>query len=97
MPVRDTTILKTPAADEPALAEVVRRLVAAYQPERVYLFGSVARGDADLDSDYDLLPRESRWQVPFPIGGGQRHHDGQHDGSGATNHTISCAPVCDVS
>jgi len=33
----------------------VHRLVAAYQPERVYLFGSVARGDAGADSDYDLL------------------------------------------
>ncbi|MDR7489636.1 MAG: nucleotidyltransferase domain-containing protein [Armatimonadota bacterium] len=37
------------------LAEVVRRLVAAYHPERIYLFGSVARGDAGPDSDYDLL------------------------------------------
>ncbi len=55
MPVKDAIILKTPAADDPALAEAVRRLVAAYQPERIYLFGSVARGDADQDSDYDLL------------------------------------------
>jgi len=38
-----------------ALAEIVRRLVAAYQPERIYLFGSIARGDADEDSDYDLM------------------------------------------
>jgi len=37
------------------LAEIVRRLIEAYQPERIYLFGSVARGDADADSDYDLL------------------------------------------
>jgi predicted nucleotidyltransferase len=40
---------------DPVLAEVVRRLVEAYQPERIYLFGSVARGDAGPDSDYDLL------------------------------------------
>ncbi len=40
---------------EPALAEVVRRLIQAYQPERIYLFGSAARGDAGPDSDYDLL------------------------------------------
>ena len=39
----------------PALAEIVRRLVAVYEPERVYLFGSRARGDAGPDSDYDLL------------------------------------------
>src|SRR3972149_1320094 len=40
---------------DPVLAEVVRRLVEAYHPERIYLFGSKARGDADPDSDYDLL------------------------------------------
>ena len=55
MPVRGATIFKTPTVDDPALSEAVRRLVAAYQPERIYLFGSVARGDADPDSDYDLL------------------------------------------
>ena len=50
-----TTIFKTPTASDPVLAEVVRRLVEAYRPERIYLFGSVARGDAGPDSDYDLL------------------------------------------
>ncbi len=48
-------ISKTPKANDPILAEVVRRLVEAYKPERIYLFGSVARGDAGPDSDYDLL------------------------------------------
>ncbi len=43
------------SSDNPALAEIVRRLVEAYQPERIYLFGSVARGESDADSDYDLL------------------------------------------
>ena len=40
---------------DPALTEILRRLVDAYQPERVYLFGSMARGDADAASDYDLM------------------------------------------
>ena len=40
---------------DPVLAEIVRRLVTAYQPERIFLFGSKARGDAGPDSDYDLL------------------------------------------
>lgn len=40
---------------DPVLAEIVSRLVEAYQPERVYVFGSMARGDAGSDSDYDLL------------------------------------------
>jgi predicted nucleotidyltransferase len=42
-------------AKDPRLAEVVQRLIEAYAPERIYLFGSVARGEAGPDSDYDLL------------------------------------------
>lgn len=38
-----------------SLAEIVRRLQEAYQPERIYLFGSSARGDSGPDSDYDLM------------------------------------------
>jgi predicted nucleotidyltransferase len=53
--VNDATIFRTPTVDDPVLAEVVRRLVEAYRPERLYLFGSVARGDAGADSDYDLM------------------------------------------
>ncbi len=30
-------------------------LVEAFDPERIYLFGSYARGDAGPDSDYDLM------------------------------------------
>lgn len=41
--------------DDPALAEIVRRLVEAYRPQRVYLFGSMARGESGPDSDYDIL------------------------------------------
>jgi predicted nucleotidyltransferase len=40
---------------DPKLRLVVERLIEAYRPERIYLFGSVARGDAGPDSDYDLL------------------------------------------
>jgi len=42
-------------ADDRTLAELVRRLVEAFQPERILLFGSKARGEAGPDSDYDLL------------------------------------------
>lgn len=41
--------------DDPALAEIVHRLVQAFDPERVYLFGSRARAEGDPDSDYDLM------------------------------------------
>lgn len=40
---------------DPVLAEILRRIVEAYRPDRVYLFGSKARGEAGPDSDYDLL------------------------------------------
>jgi hypothetical protein len=60
-------------AGDPLLTEVVRRLVDTYDPERIYLFGSVARGDTGPDSDYDLMVivpdsasperRQSRWAL----------------------------------
>ena len=37
------------------LAEIVRRLVDLYEPDRIYLFGSKGRGDEGPDSDYDLM------------------------------------------
>jgi uncharacterized protein len=39
----------------PILREIVGRLLTAYEPDFIYLFGSRARGDAGPDSDYDLL------------------------------------------
>ena len=47
--------IAVPSASDWALTELTRRLVETYQPERVYLFGSVARGDAGADSDYDIM------------------------------------------
>ncbi len=41
--------------NDPILAEIVRRLVEVLKPERIYLFGSKARGEAGADSDYDLM------------------------------------------
>ena len=40
---------------DPILIDIVRRLVEAYHPERIYLFGSRARGEAGPNSDYDIL------------------------------------------
>jgi predicted nucleotidyltransferase len=64
-----------PCFNETILAELVRRLVEAYQPERVYLFGSRARGEAGPDSDYDLLlvvpddspPERRRSQLAYRV------------------------------
>ena len=41
--------------DDPVLVEIVRRLVKAFQPDRIYLFGSKARSEESPDSDYDLI------------------------------------------
>jgi uncharacterized protein len=38
-----------------ALKDVIERLIAEYRPLRVILYGSFASGEADADSDIDLL------------------------------------------
>jgi predicted nucleotidyltransferase len=55
MPEAVPLICTPPSADDPMLAEVVRRLQELYHPEQIYLFGSTARGEAGPDSDYDLM------------------------------------------
>lgn len=55
MAIGTANIVRIPTASDSVLAEMVERLVEAYQPERIILFGSVARADANLDSDYDLM------------------------------------------
>lgn len=59
----------------PVLTEMVQRLVAAFRPERIYLFGSRARGEQTVESDFDLLmvvpesslPRYRRDQAAFRV------------------------------
>jgi len=41
------------------LSDMVTRICQAGSPEKIVLFGSMARGDADADSDIDLLVVES--------------------------------------
>lgn len=48
-------VLTDMTTSDPALTRIIRRLVTAYEPEQIFLFGSRARGDAGPDSDYDLL------------------------------------------
>jgi predicted nucleotidyltransferase len=40
---------------DPVLTEIISKLVEAYEPLNIYLFGSKARGEAGPDSDYDLM------------------------------------------
>lgn len=51
-------------SSDATLAEVLRRVVEALRPERVYLFGSKARGEEGPDSDYDLLVVVDRMDEP---------------------------------
>ncbi|OGP73661.1 MAG: DNA polymerase III subunit beta [Deltaproteobacteria bacterium RBG_13_58_19] len=46
---------RDPVSGDPVLTEILQRLVQVFQPERIYLFGSKARDDAGIDSDYDLM------------------------------------------
>ncbi len=52
------------AQNDHILEEMVRRLVATFHPEYIYLYGSRARGEAGPDSDYDLMLVVSDSQVP---------------------------------
>jgi uncharacterized protein len=45
----------TRAMNTPVLKRMVRRIVGLFRPERIILFGSHARGEANADSDIDLL------------------------------------------
>ena len=57
------------AVTEEVLQEMVHAIVREVNPERIYLFGSHARGEAGRHSDVDLLvverepfgPQRSRW------------------------------------
>jgi len=40
---------------QPIIAEATRRLVAEFQPEQIWLFGSYAWGEPTVDSDLDIL------------------------------------------
>ena len=47
---------------EPTLQEIVKSLLTAGRPDRIILFGSLARGQSTIESDYDLLVIENTEQ-----------------------------------
>ena len=55
-----------------SLDEMVRRIVERFNPDRIILFGSRARGTAGPDSDADLL-------VVMPVSGSKRKQAAQID------------------
>ena len=50
-----TNAVKGRALSQETLDDIVRRIVEVAEPERIILFGSMARGDANRHSDVDLL------------------------------------------
>ena len=54
---------------DPLASEAVKILVRLAQPKRVWLFGSRARGEHKVSSDYDFalessqLPVQDRWKI----------------------------------
>src|ERR1700684_1186352 len=51
-----TNAKKRKGKPDPAIvADRIKRIVAAADPERIVLFGSAARGEMGPDSDYDIL------------------------------------------
>jgi predicted nucleotidyltransferase len=57
--------MATPTRNDPIPEEVTRRLVEACHPDKIYLFGSAARGEAATDSDYDIMivvPDDTPWE-----------------------------------
>jgi predicted nucleotidyltransferase len=47
------------------IRQMVKRIVTQFQPHKIILFGSHARGQAGLDSDVDLL-------IVMPVSGSRR-------------------------
>ena len=47
--------MATIEVSDPTLRQIVQRLVDAFEPEAIYLFGSQARGEEGFDSDLDLM------------------------------------------
>lgn len=47
--------MKVRKAMEAEIEKIVKRVVDAYQPEKIVLFGSYAYGEPSADSDLDLL------------------------------------------
>jgi predicted nucleotidyltransferase len=65
-------MLQTPAESEAAIREAVERIATRFQPLKVILYGSRARGEGGPDSDADLL-------VVMPVNGSKRQQAVQMD------------------
>jgi HEPN domain-containing protein/predicted nucleotidyltransferase len=53
-------MIQSALAGDPVLVRLTEAIVARVRPRRIVLFGSRARGDARLDSDYDVMVEEEQ-------------------------------------
>ena len=60
-----------PPEETEVLDEIVRRIVQVADPDKIILFGSRARREADEESDHDLLiiapSEEPTWRRTVPV------------------------------
>jgi predicted nucleotidyltransferase len=61
-----------PLTSESAIQQAVDRIAARFHPDKIFLFGSRARGQAGPDSDADLL-------IVMPVNGSKRQKAVQID------------------
>ena len=47
------------------IQQIVRRLIESYQPQQIVLYGSLAYGEPDEDSDIDLLIIKETTETPL--------------------------------
>jgi len=68
---RNWGMIQSPAQGRTVLETIVDAIVARFNPRRIVLFGSHARGDARADSDYDLMVElasvENEWKMSWEI------------------------------
>jgi HEPN domain-containing protein/predicted nucleotidyltransferase len=64
-------MIQSPEQGRTVLETITDAIVARFQPRRIVLFGSHARGDAKADSDYDLMVElasvENEWKMSWEI------------------------------
>src|SRR5258706_916971 len=81
--MKSKTRAKKGKPDPAILADIVRRIVEAADPEKIVLFGSAARGTMGPDSDYDVLVikagKYNHWRMLETVHRGLRGKDAAVD------------------
>ena len=57
--------IETPPIDDALFEEITHKIVEAFHPRRVILFGSRARGDYHEDSDVDIMVEMETDDIPL--------------------------------